>query len=83
MDIIEKNCNGHEIVKAESTEEKENTDTEEKSKTGIRLYIEEGATKNESMQEALKLIKDNKKYQILINYKEDNGLIDYITITEK
>lgn len=77
LDIIKGNCNGHSIVTIEPSEE-----TETENKTAITLYIQEGATNDESMQEVLKQIHNDKKYQVLITYKESNGLIDYITITE-
>jgi len=77
LDIIKGNCNGHSIATIEPSEE-----TETDNKTAITLYIQEGATNDESIQEALNQIYDDKKYKVLITYKENNGLIDYITITE-
>ncbi len=81
LDIVKENCNRHEIGTIEPTEETENEE-EVEPKSVITLYIEKGVTNEESITKVLEEIDDNKKYKVLISYKESNGLIDYITITE-
>lgn len=76
LDIIKENCSSHVISTINPSEE-----TQE-NKTVTTLYIQEGTKNEESIQEVLTKIDDNKKYKVLITYKETNGLIDYITITE-
>ncbi|MBQ2836445.1 MAG: hypothetical protein IJE68_06400 [Clostridia bacterium] len=80
LGIVKDNCSGHTIMSIEPTEEMENEEVEQKSI--ITLHIEEGATNDEAVTKVLEEINDNKKYKVLISYKESNGLIDYITITE-
>lgn len=77
LDIVKNNFSGYESL----SEILENEETEE-SKVSIKLYIEKDKANEESMSEILEEINDNKKYKVLIFYKEENGLIDYITITE-
>lgn len=81
LDIVKENCSGHTIMSIGPTEDTENLE-EVEQKSVITLYIEEGATNDESVTKVLEEINDNKKYKVLISYKESNGLIDYITITE-
>lgn len=81
LDIVKENCSGHTIMSIGPTEDTENLE-EVEQKSVITLYIEEGTTNDESITKVLEEINDNKKYKVLISYKESNGLIDYITITE-
>lgn len=74
LDIIKNNVSGYE----NGTVTIEN----ETSKSNIILHIEKGQTNQESITKALEEINDNKKYKIQIIYKESNGLIDYIKISE-
>ena len=81
LDVVKENCSGHTIMNIESTGEI--ADLEEvEPKSVITLYIEEDKTNDESITKVLEEINENKKYKVLISYKESNGLIDYITITE-
>ena len=48
----------------------------------IKLNIERNSTNEDGMNQVLDMISDEKKYQISISYKEENKLIDYITIEE-
>lgn len=79
LDIVKGNCSGHSIVNIAPNEDDEEVI---ETKSEITLYIEEGATNEESITKVLEQINDNKKYKVLISYKETNGLIDYITMTE-
>ena len=81
LNIVKENCSGHTIMSIGPTEEIENPENVE-TKSIITLYIEEGSTNEESITKVLEELDDNKKYKVLISYKELNGLIEYITITE-
>ena len=77
LDIVKNNVNGHAIGSITlGTEEDAN------EKSNITLYIEKDKTNEESITKALEEIENGKKYKVLIFYKETNGLIDYITISE-
>lgn len=78
LGIVKDNLAGCEISKAtvEGQEDEENT------KYNIKLIIEKNKTNEEAINQALEKIEDRKKYKVLISYKEQNGLIDYITIDE-
>lgn len=78
LDTVKNNISDYSIITAGDIE---NTETEE-TKVDIKLYIEKDKTNEEAMAKTLEKIDDNKKYKVLIFYKESNGLIDYITITE-
>ena len=57
--------------------------SEDSEKMKIKLNIEKDTLNEDAVNQILEEISDNKKYEVLIFYKEANGLIDYITITEK
>lgn len=48
----------------------------------IKLMIEKDQVNQNAIAEILESIKDDMKYKVSIVYKSDNGLIDYIMITE-
>ena len=77
LDIVKNNVSGHAIGDITI-----GTEEDAQTKSNITLYIEKDKTNEESITKALEKISDNKKYKVLISYKESNGLIDYITITE-
>ena len=77
LDIAKNNVSGH-VIGTVTNQNDENV----QDRSNITLYIEKDKTNEESITKAVEEVKDNKKYKVLIFYKEDNGLIDYITITE-
>lgn len=77
LDIAKNNVSGH-VIGTTTIGEMENA----QDKSNITLYIEKDKTNEESVTKALEQVKNDKKYKVLIFYKETNGLIDYITITE-
>jgi len=79
LDIAKNNITGHAI-----TDVNINTETEDESnaKKVISLYIEKDKTNEDSITKVLEEIDNSNKYKVSIFYKEENGLIDYITITE-
>ena len=48
----------------------------------VDLTIERNKKNEDGINEVLAKIKDQKKYNVSIYYKEQNQLIDYITIEE-
>lgn len=77
LDIAKNNVSGH-VIGTVTNQNDENV----QDRSNITLYIEKDKTNEESITKAVEEVKDNKKYKVLIFYKEANGLIDYITITE-
>lgn len=75
------NC---EITPIEEQEIEENTNNikPEDVKYNIKLNIEKNKTNEDAINEVLEKIDKRKKYKVLISYKEQNGLIDYISIDE-
>lgn len=55
---------------------------DEKTKKNIILYIQKDNAKDVDISSVFEGIENNKKYKVSIFYKENNGMIDYITITE-
>ena len=72
IDIVKNNLANYEIIDEELEEEKVN----------IKLNIEKEKINEADANEVLEKIKDRSKYKVQIFYKETNGLIDYIEITE-
>lgn len=81
LNIVKNNLGSCEITPAEGQENTEEMDPED-VKYVIKLNIERNSTNEDGMNQVLDLISDEKKYQISISYKEENKLIDYITIEE-
>ena len=62
---------------------KSHLNTVEISETGeIKLIIEKDKENVEETNKTLEQIEDGAKYKVLITYKDSNGIIDYITISE-
>ena len=80
LDIVVNNFGDYEITEID-TGENNNANSKDK-KINIKLNVEKDVINQEAINKVLENIKNNKKYKILIYYKEANGLIDYITITE-
>ena len=55
---------------------------EEDIKENIKLIIEKDKPNQELIQQVLEKIDDDTKYNVEIVYKQENGIIDYINITE-
>ena len=81
LNIVKNNLGSCEITPAEGQENTEEMDPED-VKYVIKLNIERNSTNEDGMNQVLDMISDEKKYQISISYKEENKLIDYITIKE-
>ena len=81
LNIVKNNLGSCEITPAEGQENTEEMDPED-VKYVIKLNIERNSTNEDEMNQVLDMISDEKKYQISISYKEENKLIDYITIEE-
>lgn len=81
LDVVKNNISSYEFLNSETPE---NSDSiiAENNKVNIKLNIEKDKTDEEGINKILEKIDTNKKYKVSINYKEPNGLIEYINITE-
>lgn len=79
LDIVKNNLSGHSIMTVE-TEGEEGSSP--KTKNIITIYVEKDQMNESSMAKILAEIDDSKKYKVAISYKDANGLIEFITITE-
>lgn len=81
LDVVKNNISSYEFLNFETPE---NSDSiiAENNKVNIKLNIEKDKTDEEGINKILEKIDTNKKYKVSINYKESNGLIEYINITE-
>ena len=82
--IAKENLGSYEINIVEDSQNSGNTTTTdpEKIKYSIKLKIEKGKTNEDGTNQILAKISDKKKYKVSIFYKEQNNMIDYITIDE-
>ena len=79
LDVVKDNLGNVEITQiGEVTEDMD----EEDIKENIKLIIEKDKTNQELIQQVLEKIDDDTKYNVEIVYKQKNGIIDYINITE-
>lgn len=81
LDVVKDNLGSYEIKIAED-QENVNEINEDKIRYNIKLNIERNKKNEDGINEVLAKIKDQKKYNVSIYYKEQNQLIDYITIEE-
>lgn len=81
LDVVRNNLKNYEFVSNDIQESTENA-ISEKQKMNVKLNIEKDVTNEYGINQILEKINNNKKYKVSIFYKESNGLIDYITITE-
>lgn len=81
VNIAKDHLGDYEITLAEGQEDTSETD-KNKLRYDIRLEIERNQKNEEAVQKILAKIKDDKKYNVSISYKEENKLIDYIMIEE-
>lgn len=82
--IAKENLGSYEINIVEDSQNSGNTTTTdpEKIKYSIKLKIEKGKINEDGTNQILAKISDKKKYKVSIFYKEQNNMIDYITIDE-
>lgn len=82
--IAKENLGSYEINIVEDSQNSGNITTTdpEKIKYSIKLKIEKGKTDEDGTNQILAKISDKKKYKVSIFYKEQNNMIDYITIDE-
>jgi len=78
LDIVKNNFGSYEDINAQVT----NVENEEETKCNVKLNIKKDVVNQEKINQILEKIENNKKYKISIFYKQSNGIIDYITITE-
>ena len=79
LDVVKDNLGNVEITQiGEVTEDMD----EEDIKENIKLIIEKDKPNQELIQQVLEKIDDDTKYNVEIVYKQENGIIDYINITE-
>jgi len=76
LEIVKNNLNSYEITEIASEENAEN------KKINIKLNIEKDSSKEDAINQVVEKIDKDTKYKVMISYKETNGIIDYITITE-
>lgn len=81
LDIVKKHLVNCEEIVEEQQPDAENQSPEEE-KVNIKLKIEKDILNEDVANQILEKIDDSKKYKVSIIYKEENGLIEYITITE-
>ena len=82
LGIVKSNCNSSETTTIDD-ENTTNSTNPNKIKYKFRLGIERNKTdEEENINQILEKISDKKKYKVEIFYKEQNKLIDYITIED-
>ena len=81
LEIVKDNLGYCEITPIEGEQDMENVDPED-IKYNIKLVVERNKTNQDAINQVLEKINDQKRYKVIISYKEQNGLIDYITISE-
>ena len=79
--IVKNHLVNYETIIEEQQPEGEIQPSEEE-KVNIKLKIEKDVLNEDMANQILEKIDDSKKYKVSIIYKEENGLIEYITITE-
>ena len=80
LQIVKDNLGSFEINEIEDPE-KTNNDKDD-VKYSIKIKIERNKTDEAGAAQILEKISENKKYKVAISYKEQNKMIDYITIDE-
>ena len=79
LEVVKSNIGNVEITPiGEVTEDMDEEDIQE----NIKLIIEKDKENEELINQVLEKIDDNAQYNVQIVYKQENGLIDYINITE-
>lgn len=82
LEVVKENLNSAQLI--ELNRDQENV-REEDIKIEAKLKIEQGVKNEELVNQIVARIKDKAKYDVIINYKDNDTskLIDTITITEK
>ena len=82
LEVVKENLNSAQLI--ELNRDQENV-REEDIKIEAKLKIEQGVKNEELVNQIVARIKDKAKYDVVINYKDNDTskLIDTITITEK
>lgn len=81
LEIVKDNLKSSQIIQIENSEDNETNDVQDEKYT-IKLDIEKDVKNEEQIDIVLQKIEEDKKYKVSIVYKQENGLIDYITINE-
>lgn len=82
LGIVKDNLGAYEITQNNTAEDGTIITDESKIKYNVKLTIERNKTNADGANQVLEKIKDKSKYKVSIYYKEQNKLIDYITIEE-
>ena len=80
LNIVKNNLNSIEYI---TTEDNSNIGNNFEKPINIKLNIERDRQNVELIDSILGDVKEGKKYKVSINYKDDNGMIDYIMVEEK
>ena len=80
LEVVKGNLGNYEITTVNNPEDA--TTDPSKINYSIKLKIERNKVNEDGINEVLGKIDDKKKYKVTIAYKEQNKLIDYITIDE-
>lgn len=81
LETVKSNLGSYEITPIQNSQESGLTRAED-IRYIMKLNIEKDKVDEEGINKVLEKIKDKAKYKISISYKEENKLIDYITIEE-
>lgn len=81
LEIVKDNFGNCEITTIDDPENSEQTDPDE-VRYNFKLIIERNKKDEESINQIIEKIEEDKKYKVSIFYKEQNKLIDYITIED-
>lgn len=79
LNVVKNNLANYELINNETQEDNTNS---EKIKLNVKLIIEKDKVNEESINKLLEKMNNSSKYKVSIFYKQENGIIDYITITE-
>ena len=79
LEIVRNNISGYEITPITN---EGNGSSSNNIKYNFKLNIEQNKQNEEAISKILEKMNERKKYKVSISYKQENGLIDYITINE-
>lgn len=82
LGIVKDNLANCEITQIDSQGDENTNIKPEDIEYSIKLTIEKDKTNEEAINQVIEKIVDKKKYKVSISYKEQNGLIDCISIDE-
>lgn len=81
LDIVKNHLTSYEKIEKSQQEETGKTEVQN-PKVNLKLNIKKDTSNEEIVNEILGQINKDQKYKVVIFYKETNGLVDYIMITE-